>query len=140
MVSRYSAHHWPHPEAALAEFRRLLRQDGAFLLADIVSYPDFTLDTTLQALELLRDPSHVRDHTEAGWLALLTAAGFAAEVVYRWPVRLDFATWVERMATPPATVAVIRWLLDGAPTEVRTALAVEPDHSFTIQGALFRAW
>jgi hypothetical protein len=44
------------------------------------------------------------------------------------------------MATSPDAVAMIRRLLDGAPAEVRAALDVGPDHSFTIRGALLRAW
>lgn len=139
VVSRYSAHHWPQPARAVAEFRRLLRPGGQLLLADIVSLEDFTYDTHLQALELLRDPSHVRDHTAAAWQGMLAAAGFQAEVIFTWALRLDFGSWVQRMATPPDAVAMLRRLLDGAPAEVRAALAVEADHSFTIPGALLSA-
>jgi ubiquinone/menaquinone biosynthesis C-methylase UbiE len=140
VVSRYSAHHWPHPARAIAQFRRLLRPGGRFVLSDIVSREDPTFDTHLQAIELLRDPSHVRDHTVSEWQALLAAQGFQAEVIYTWALRLQFDDWVQRMATPPDAVAMLRTLLDHAPAEVRAALAVEPDHSFTIPGALVRAW
>lgn len=139
ITSRYSAHHWPHPAAALAEFGRLLRPGGRLLLADIVSFADCTLDTYLQALEVVRDPSHVRDHRIDEWLAYLAAAGLPGTVVFRWDLRLDFAAWVQRMATPPASVAVLRQLLAGAPAEVRAGLRVEPDCSFTLPGALFLA-
>lgn len=139
VTSRYSAHHWPHPQRALREFRRLLRPGGQFLLSDIVSFEDFTSDTFLQALELLRDTSHVRDHTTAQWLGMLADAGFVAEVVFTWNLRLDFDAWVERMATPAPNVALIRTLLDDASDEVRSALRVEADHSFSLPGALFRA-
>ena len=139
VTTRYSAHHWPHPARALAEFKRLLRPGGRLLLSDIVSLEDFTYDTHLQALELLRDPSHVRDHTAAAWLTMLAEAGLQAEVVFTWSLRLDFASWVQRMATPPDAVAMLRSVLDGAPAEVRAALQVEPDHSFFIPGALIRA-
>jgi ubiquinone/menaquinone biosynthesis C-methylase UbiE len=137
-ASRYSAHHWPHPQQALAELHRVLRPGGRFLLGDIISYDDFTCDTYLQAIELLRDPSHVRDHTLRQWLGMLTDAGFDAEEVFTFPVRLDFSDWVGRVATPPEDVAALRNLLDGAPQEVRAILAVEVDHSFTLQGAVIR--
>lgn len=136
VASRYSAHHWPHPARALAEFHHVLRPGGRVLLADIVGYDDFVTDTHLQAIELLRDPSHVRDHTMAQWLAMLTAAGFTPAVRFTWALRLDFDAWVTRMATPPATVAQLRSLLSHAPAEVRTQLQVEKDCSFTLQGAL----
>jgi ubiquinone/menaquinone biosynthesis C-methylase UbiE len=139
VVSRYSAHHWPHPHRALSEFRRVLRPGGSFLLSDIVSYGDFTADTHLQTLEILRDRSHVRDHTVAAWLAMLAQEGFAGTVAYTWTLRLEFTTWVQRIATPADDVAMIRRLLDHAPAEVRAILRIEADHSFTIQGALIRA-
>ena len=56
-----------------------------------------------------------------------------------WPTRLEFASWVQRMRTPPQRVDVIRSLLDEAPQEVRSALGVEPDGSFTIRTGLFWA-
>lgn len=139
ITTRYSAHHWPHPLHALAEFRRVLRPGGRLLISDIVSFDDFTTDTHVQSIELLRDPSHVRDHTVQAWLSMLAAEGWHAEAVFTWSLRLDFADWVQRMATPPASVEMIRRLLDGAPAEVRAALHVEPDHSFALPGALLKA-
>jgi ubiquinone/menaquinone biosynthesis C-methylase UbiE len=139
ITTRYSAHHWPYPQRALAEFGRVLRPGGRLLISDIVSFDDFTADTYLQAIELLRDPSHVRDHTVHAWLSMLAAGGWRAEVVFTWSLRLDFADWVKRMATPPTSVAMIRRLMDGAPAEVRDALRVEPDHCFALPGALIRA-
>jgi ubiquinone/menaquinone biosynthesis C-methylase UbiE len=138
VVSRYSAHHWPTPRRALHEINRVLKRQGQFILADIVSLDAFTVDTYIQAIELLRDPSHVRDHTVTQWLSMLSNAGFSSELVYEWPVRLDFDAWVKRMATPAASVAVIRTLMDGAPDEVRAAIKIEEDHSFTFRGAVLR--
>jgi len=139
VVSRYSAHHWPHPLNALREFWRILQPGGQFILSDVVSFADFTADTFLQAIELLRDPSHVRDHTPAQWLEMLAATGFQAEVVFTWDVDIDFSSWVKRMATPAPNVAMIQTLFDGASQEVRTALQVQPNYSFAFQGALIRS-
>src|ERR1041385_7908260 len=84
VVSRYSAHHWPHPARALAEFKRVLKSGGQFILSDIVAEEDPTLDTFLQAIELLRDPSHVRDHSISQWKTMFHKAGFTSEVLYTW--------------------------------------------------------
>lgn len=140
IVSRYSAHHWPHPITALQEFRRILKPGGHFILNDIVSFDDFTADTYLQAIELLRDPSHVRDHTVAQWVAMLTTAGFGEiSEVYSGAVWIDFVSWIQRMATPAANAALIRTLFDGAPQEVKTALQVEENYNFSFAGAVIRA-
>src|SRR6266508_1328384 len=100
ITSRYSAHHYPHPEVALREFARVLRPSGLFLLVDVVSPDDPAQDTFLNAIELLRDPSHVRDHTSAQWRGMLAAAGLTAEALGHWSLRLEFESWVARMNTP----------------------------------------
>ena len=140
VVSRYSAHHWPQPQQALREIRRVLRPDGQFVLSDIVSFDDFSVDTHVQAIELLRDPSHVRDHTVAQWRAMLSDAGFVVDEedapAYAWGVFLQFDWWTQRINTPAPNVALLRTLLANAPQEVREALRVEADGSFTFRGAI----
>jgi len=138
IVTRYSAHHWPQPGRALTAFRRLLKPGGFLLLADIVGFDAPVLDTHLQAIELLRDPSHVRDHTVAQWVAMLAAADFQSELVFTWDVQLDFQAWVTRMATPTHNIQMIQALFNGAPQEVRAALKVQPDYSFAFPGAQLR--
>ncbi len=127
VVSRYSAHHWPHPQQAVTEFRRVLKPGGQVLLADVVGFDDPTCDTFLNAVELLRDPSHVRDFTPGEWIAFFQNAGFTAEVAYEWRLFIDFVSWVERMATPPLNVDAIRGLLHGASSEIRSAMKIEGD-------------
>jgi SAM-dependent methyltransferase len=137
VTSRYSAHHWPTPRRALAEIARVLKPGGRFILSDIVASEEPTFDTFLQALELLRDPSHVRDHSESQWTTLFEGAGFEVSVVYRWPLPLNFDDWIRRMATPELNVAMLRSMYDTASEDVRRAFAIQPDYTFTIQGALF---
>ena len=138
VVSRYSAHHWPHPARALTEFKRVLKPNGQFILSDIVAAEDPMLDTFLQTVELLRDLSHVRDHRISQWTMMLHDVGFTAEVLFTWELPLDFDSWVTRMATPRPNVAMIKTLFDGAPSEVRDAMDVQPNYRFQIPGALFR--
>jgi SAM-dependent methyltransferase len=139
VVTRYSAHHWPNLAQALRECLRVLRPGGRLIVSDIVASEDAARDTFLQTIELLRDPSHVRDHSVSQWKALLNDAGFKAEVVKLWPVPLNFDDWVARIHTPPLNIDMLKALFDGASSEVRAAMQLQADYSFTIYGALFQA-
>lgn len=138
VISRYSAHHWPHPAQAVAEFRRVLKPGGRVILSDVVGFDDATCDTYLNAIEVLRDPSHVRDYTEPEWLAFFANAGFSAEIGFRFRIFLEFENWTQRMATPEINRAAIRSLYASAPAEVRAALSFsDAGHEFAC--AVFRA-
>jgi ubiquinone/menaquinone biosynthesis C-methylase UbiE len=139
VVSRYSAHHWSNPEKAVKEFFRVLKNGGQFILSDIVAFPDPTCDTFLQAVELLRDTSHVRDYSIWQWHNMLQDVGLTCEVYFIWKLDLEFEAWVTRMSTPEQNIQMIQTLFDGAPQEVRQAFNVQEDYSFHIPGALLVA-
>ena len=143
VATRYSAHHWLHPERALREFRRVLKPDGVFVISDIMASEDYAQDTFLQTIELLRDPSHTRDYRVSEWLTMLGAAGFAAEVLLRFPLTLHFAAWTRRMRTPPQNREIIKALFAGASEDVRRAFLLparieDDDFTFVIPGAVIR--
>jgi len=138
-TSRFSAHHYPHPRQAMRELARVLRPEGALLLVDTVAPEDAAQDEFLNRIETLRDPSHVRDHTVAQWHEMLSDIGFVVTTRQTWPLRLDFASWVTRMATPAAAVREIERMLDAAPRGIRERFAIESDHSFSIPVALLQA-
>lgn len=102
VTCRVCAHHFSDPAAAVREAARVLRGDGTLLLADSVSPEDPAQDTFLNCIELLRDPSHVRNYTVSQWRAMLAAAGLEAECLHVWGVPLEFEDWVDRMRTPEA--------------------------------------
>ncbi len=139
VASRYSAHHWTRLDTALAQMRRVVRPGGHALIIDIEAPEDALADTHLQAMELLRDRSHVRDRSHREWQALLAASGFELLEHARWPTRLEFADWVGRMRTPAQSVAMIRQMQTETPAEVREALAIEADGSFTVHTGLWWA-
>jgi SAM-dependent methyltransferase len=139
VTSRLSAHHYAHPDAAVREVARVLRPGGRLLLVDSVAPADPAQDTFLNAIEVLRDPSHARDHTVDQWCALIEAAGLAAEILGTWSYRIAFDAWVERVATPALEVAQLRALLARAPDEVRAAFDIAADGSFGMPAALIRA-
>jgi len=138
-ISRMSAHHWRDVPRALAQLRRVLKPAGRVWFIDITSAADPLLDTHFQAVEVLRDASHVRDYRVDEWLAMFDAAGFDAQARERWKLALAFDAWVARMRTPPERVAAIRSLWQNAPDEVRQYFDVQQDGSFGIDATMFEA-
>lgn len=138
-ATRYSAHHWRDVPAALAEMARVTKPGGLAVVVDLIAPEDPLLDTHLQAVELLRDPSHVRDYALSQWRTMLGAAGFAVGAARCHRIRLEFESWIARMRTPPEHVAAIRSLQDDAPEPVRRHFEIEPDGSFSADVALIEA-
>jgi SAM-dependent methyltransferase len=135
--SRYSAHHWSNPWAALAEIARVLKPGASFVLIDSVGLEDAALDTYLNALELLRDPSHVRNATVATWCRCLADAGLSMTSVKRWNIDLETAPWLARSGAARWRAAAARRLLREAPVAARRALSVADDgESFSVPSAL----
>ncbi|MFM0035121.1 class I SAM-dependent methyltransferase [Paraburkholderia strydomiana] len=139
VISRMSAHHWHDVPAALAEVRRVLKPGGKVLFVDIAGIDHPLLDTHIQAIELLRDGSHIRDYRADEWVALFEAAGFKAAIRERWRIDIEFASWVARMRTPEPRVVAIHSLWDGAPDEVRQYFDVQADHSFKLDALMIAA-
>lgn len=139
VCTRFSAHHWDSLRAALAEARRVLKPGGWLIAIDVLGDDDSLADTHLQAIELLRDPSHVRDYDAAEWRAALAAARLDIVDERRWSLPLEFGSWVARSRTPPLMVDALRQLLAQAPPSVRERLAVHDDGSFASVVGLFEA-
>ncbi|WP_375455795.1 class I SAM-dependent methyltransferase [uncultured Methylobacterium sp.] len=139
VLTRFSAHHWRDVRAGLAEARRVLKPGAPALFADIVAPDDPLLDTHLQAVELLRDPSHVRDYAVPEWRAMLDAAGFSLDAVTPGRLRMDFASWIARMRSPVPHVAAIRSLQAAAPDAVQRHFGIEADGSFWLDAVLIEA-
>jgi ubiquinone/menaquinone biosynthesis C-methylase UbiE len=139
VATRYSAHHWGAFRDGLAQMRRVVKPDGLALFMDVVSPGVALLDTWLQTLELLRDPSHVRNASVEEWRRTLASVGFAVDDVVTYRLRLEFGSWIARMRTPDVHVAAIRSLHARASSEVRDYFQIGADGSFTVDTALIAA-
>jgi len=135
IVSRYSAHHWLDLPCALAEVARVCRTGGRCIFVDVIAPEAALLDTVLQTVEILRDPSHVRDCRLSEWRRLLNEAGFTVTDIHGWKLTMEFASWVSRMATPPERVAALHAVFTELPDETRRYFSVAADHSFSIDSA-----
>ena len=129
---RYSAHHWRDFVAGVREARRVLKRGATAVFIDAYVPGVALFDTHIQAIELLRDTSHVRDYTLAEWAAALETAGFAIRAQRTWQLRMDYPVWIARMRTPETNARAIRALQQAASAEVREHFAIEADGSFML--------
>lgn len=132
LACRFSGHHWRDWEAGLREARRVLQPGAPAIFIDVVAPERAALDMHLQTVELLRDPSHLRDYRVSEWTAALGRAGFTVERMTTDRLRMDFPSWIARMRTPEVHAAAIRSLQQGASADVAEAFALEADGSFTV--------
>jgi len=139
VLSRFSAHHWRDFAAGLREARRVLKTGGTAVFMDAVSPGQGLLDTYLQALELLRDPSHFRNYTRAEWRQALTEAGFRPDAGTGRKVPLEFSSWVARINTPGLHVQAIRSLQGRVSKDVLDYFQTQPDGSFVLDCMTFVA-
>lgn len=139
VFTRFSAHHWSDLAAGLAEMRRVLKPGGLAIVMDSCGPEGVRHDTFLQTIELLRDPSHVRDYSVAEWVAALRRAGLRPSVPVQAKLRLDFDGWIRRIGTPEAQVKTIRALQRQMPDDVVARFAIEPDGSFQLDTVMIEA-
>ena len=89
VACRTAAHHFADPGAAVREMARVARE--RVLIVDTVFMGD-----DVEVAEKLRDPSHVRNYTEAEWRALVDESGLVADDVRFSDHTFDFAAWLAR--------------------------------------------
>ncbi len=139
LACRFSAHHWRDFDAGLREARRVLSRGGTAVFADVVAPENPAMDMHLQTVELLRDPSHVRDYRPSEWLAALGRAGLQVTRTRTLRLRMDFPTWTARMRTPETQMAAIRSLQTQASVQIADHFGLEADGSFTLDTIVIEA-
>jgi ubiquinone/menaquinone biosynthesis C-methylase UbiE len=113
VVTRLSVHHFDWPARVMSEIFRVLRRGGHFVVADVIA-SEVPAESELQnAIEILRDPSHVRMLPGSELTSLVKDAGFAIESVTSWDKPREFEEWmgiVNAASRVPPLRAVVRAL------------------------------
>jgi len=113
VVTRLSVHHFDRPGRVMSEIFRVLRPGGRFVIADVIS-SEVPAEAELQnAIEILRDPSHVRMLPGSELSALVTGAGFTVQKLAAWDKPREFEEWmgiVNDATRVPPLRAVVRAL------------------------------
>jgi SAM-dependent methyltransferase len=89
VACRTAAHHFADVPAATREMARVSRH--RVLIVDTIHMGD-----AIEEAEALRDPSHVRNYTEAEWRGIVGEAGLGIDDVRFFSLTFDFAAWLAR--------------------------------------------
>ena len=98
VVTRLSIHHFLDPLIVLREVKRVLKSDGLLVIGDLISSDDPTERRLHNALEQLRDPSHIRMLAESELLEVVNAAGFRVTATDHWLQQRRFDEWAAIVA------------------------------------------
>jgi SAM-dependent methyltransferase len=104
VACRVAAHHFEDIEKAVHELARVSRDR-------VIVVDNLFLDEEAEAADRVRDPSHVRNYSEAEWRELFEAARLRVDEVRRFDKPIEVEPWLERAATPPQDAERVRDLL-----------------------------
>jgi SAM-dependent methyltransferase len=104
VACRVAAHHFEDVAAAVSEMARVARR--RVLVVDNLYGGE-----AAEEAERLRDPSHVRNYTEAEWRALLAGSGLAIEQVVVLDKPISVGPWLERVGCTGEEAERVRELL-----------------------------
>jgi hypothetical protein len=103
-ATRVAAHHFADVRAAARELARVA-SDRVLVVDNLFMSED------AEEAERIRDPSHVRNYSEAEWRGFLEEAGLSVEEVRRFDFPIELEPWLERTACTGDEAERVRALL-----------------------------
>jgi SAM-dependent methyltransferase len=115
VACRTAAHHFPDLRAAVREMARV--SADRVLLVDTLNMGD-----SVEEAERLRDPSHVRNYTDAEWRQVLADAGLGIDDVRFLEHPIDLDAWLARTGCEGAEAERVVGLLGDRVADGRLTL------------------
>lgn len=119
-VTRAAIHHFAHPERAISEMFRVLRPGGVAIFADVTSSENADESRLHNAIERLRDPSHVRMLPGSELESDASRAGFRDLESATWDMHRELEEWLA-IVSDPARVEPIRTVIRALAESGRSA-------------------
>lgn len=115
VATRVAAHHFEDVRAAVIEMARV--SGGLVLVVD-----NAFMGERIEEAEKLRDPSHVRNYSEAEWRTFLEDADVAIEDVRHFDKPIELEPWLERSGCFGEEAARVRELVSGRVADGKVTL------------------
>jgi len=115
VACRTAAHHFDDVRAAVREMARVARE--RVLIVDTVNMGD-----EVEEAERLRDPSHMRNYSDAEWREIVLDAGLGLEEVAFFAHSIDAGAWLARTGCEGAEAGRVLELLGSRVADGRLTL------------------
>ena len=146
VTCRIAPHHFLRVPRFLNETVRVLKPGGRFVLAD-TTVPDDQPEAAdwQNAVEAVRDPSHVKNYTPKEWRQMAEAAGLTVSECHTEGngITIPLSDWIKKAGCTPEQAADVRRAFAEAPESARAAyqIGIEADGEtvFTWPRVLLRA-
>jgi SAM-dependent methyltransferase len=115
VACRTAAHHFDDVRAAVREMARV--SSDRVLIVDTLHMGD-----EVEEAEALRDPSHLRNYTEAEWRGFVEEAGLRIEELQTLEHTFDFHAWLARTGCSGAAATGVEALLGARVADGRLTL------------------
>lgn len=132
VVSRLALHHFADPGKALDEKCRVVRAAGRVVITDIVSSEDPDESRVHNALETLRDPSHIRMLPRSELRAMLEARGLRILSEDGWTIRREFDEWIAITRSPERRAPLLTLMRELAERKSRAGIGLRIDGDQTV--------
>jgi len=100
VVTRLSFHHFTDPGRVLDEMIRVTRPGGRVAVIDVISAENSDDSALHNAIEILRDPSHVRMLPKTELRTLFAARGLSYAREVEWSRQRRFEEWADLTGSP----------------------------------------
>jgi ubiquinone/menaquinone biosynthesis C-methylase UbiE len=100
VVTRLTIHHFLDPRSVMKEMVRVTRRGGKVVVADVVSSENDEEAALHNALETLRDPTHVQMLSCSAMMELIQSAGLRMTSNVTWEMKRDYEEWIRITNAP----------------------------------------
>lgn len=106
VFSRLAFHHFPDMERPFSEMKRVLKPGGKLIIVDMEAAEE-ELRQMEDEIEILRDPSHVRNRSKEEFLSLYKHNDLEVELCEITPIPVILQNWMDHTQTPQDVQNVI---------------------------------